>query len=128
MHHFAREFCSRPPKRLFSARKPIVLTLNGSSDELLEASVREAAYCLGLKQSDDEASSVNGNVVAVFKSVQSKLASLKSQWLLVVDNLSSSSSPLVPLLLGKWEREGKGNWRRGSILVTSLSSCRLGWL
>lgn len=89
-----------------SSAKPIVLTLDGSSQVSLDYSLRYAAFSLGISskefypsqagQLDDvDQSTLEEQLVHFFSALFVKLTSQKCKWLLVVDNLQGEAAGVV---------------------------------
>lgn len=98
VYQYVTRFINRSSK-WFGLRsvRPIVLFVNGSSSDLLESSLKEAAFGLGVKDSDLEmtssSSSSLGMITALSAAIRSKLLESNLPWLIVVDNLGNESIP-----------------------------------
>ena len=98
VYQYVTRFINRSSK-WFGLRSvcPVVLFVNGSSLDLLESSLKEAAWCLGVKDSDltmtSSSPSSLGMITTLSSAIRSKLLEVNLPWLMVVDNLSSESIP-----------------------------------
>ena len=109
--------------------KPTILYVNSGTQELLEDSMREAAFSLGLKERDfttanREQEQKNptscSQMPTLVAALRSKLASNKLPWLIVVDNLTKETLPdFVASFLSESE---EWDWGRGSVIVTTRNA------
>ena len=120
-YQFVQHFVSKSSKWLgLRSVKPTVLYMNGTSEGLLEVSMREAAFSLGLKEhdfnpADQSDPTVCTRVATLASALHSKLTSNKLPWLIVVDNLSGETLPsfVAAFVSNQWD------WGQGSMVVTT---------
>ena len=90
--------------------KPLVITLNGNSEESLFKSVNEARRKLRLPVCMDE---TTANIYIMIKKVQDHFRGYGGSWLLIVDDMFKNSfNNLFP-------RPGSKEWGGGRVLVTT---------
>lgn len=110
-----RQFCMdshmQSTKKWFKLKPdlPAVISLNATSPKLLQLSIEEIAYNLGLPE--------ESNLERTLSSVFNKLSSSQLPWLLVIDNLTEDTTSLFRTLLDKCLSPC-----HGSILVTTRCS------
>ena len=91
------------------SKRPIVLYIDGSSDESLERSVSFCAHSLGIKI--EEFNHDNG-----MEKILMKLADQKAKWLLLIDNVSSDT---VTIISNTLEHLSGYKYRKGTVVMTS---------
>lgn len=132
-YQYAEQFANSGQSRLRKTQQPVVLYLNGATDGLLEATLREAAMSVGVKQSELSLTKEPSaqRVKCVAKALRSKLSAGKQQWLMVVDGLSSETLPAFTSAFCRdavkgTPEVGKGlDWAQGAVLVTARGSLPL---
>ena len=124
-YQYSQYFTENSTNLLRRSQKPVVLYVNGTTEDMLETTLREAALVLGIKESEyatPEGHDTNqARLVAISRAFRSKLRTIKSPWLMIVDNLrgeviprftSVFSSAAAPL-------DEEWDWRKGSVVVTT---------
>lgn len=105
----------------FRSLKPTILFLDGSTADLFERTLKEAAFSLGLKKDDfiapqESQEDPHAQLLAVSKALQTKLASNRIPWLVVVDNLRNET---LPTFMATFEGDAEWEWGNGTVVVTS---------
>ena len=119
-YQYTEKFTSRASLHLWVSGKPVVLYIDGSNEEQMLLTLREAAFSLGVKLLDDPATSLDKGrrhpCLKIAEALKSKLSGNNAPWLMVVDNLSDGCSGMLDYL-----QEGLDGTMKGALLVTSQS-------
>ena len=121
-YQFVKHFVTKSSKWLgLRSVKPTVLYMNGTSEGLLEVSMREAMFSLGLKEQDfnpanQSDSTVRTRLAALASALHSKLTSNKLPWLIVLDNLKEET---LPGFVAAFVSSNQWDWGQGSMIVTT---------
>ena len=121
-HQYTEKFTSRGTMHVWLSGKPVVLYVDGSNEEQMLLTLREAAFSLGVKlerRPDNSATCVEtwkDSCLVVAKALNSTLSSSKVPWLMVVDNLGDGCSGMLDSL-----QEGLEGTKKGAVLVTAVS-------
>lgn len=118
-YQYTEEFTNRGSFSIWLYGKPAVLYIDGSDEEQMLQSLREAAFSLGAKlvrEQDSPAFEGQQSCVAVAEALKSKLSAGKVPWLMVVDNLDERCAAMLDCL-----QEGLEGTQKGMVLVTARS-------
>lgn len=93
VHQYVLQFINTRSSKWFGLHSvhPVVLYVNGSSADLFESSLKEAAFSLGIKDSDLEVATSVSMVRGLSAAIRSKLFEGNCPWLIVVDNLTKEA-------------------------------------
>ena len=120
-YQYAKQFSEKSSGGFTRSLKLTLLYLNGSTEDQLESTLRQAALNVGLKESDLDTSSDGGSdlnrLSAISRALWSKLTSNKVPWLIVVDDLHSEVYPTFAAAFTSTEEER--DWTRGGVIVTT---------
>ena len=122
-YQYTEEFTTRNSLHLWLSGKPVVLFVDGSNEDQLLLTLREAAFSLGIKlekRHDNPAFPAGQerrhSCLVVAEALKSNLNSSKVPWLMVVNDLGSSCSDILDSL-----QEGLEGTKNGALLVTAQS-------
>ena len=122
-YQYTEKFTTRDSLHLWLSGKPVVLYVDGSNENQMLLTLREAAFSLGIKLEkgrDNLSTSAHqerkNSCLVIAEALKSNLNTSKVPWLMVVDNLGSSCSDMLDSL-----QEGLEGTKKGALLVTSQS-------